>query len=216
MCFSATASFGAGTVLLGVGALTWRSAQQPAELPFAAIPLLFALQQFIEGSIWLSFGAGSASLNAWMTHAYGFFAHVLWPVFVPLAVLLIEPNGARRRAQAVLVVAGVVAGAWLLWSIGAGGIASRPAGRHIEYIVPQGYSELTMTLYLLSTGVSMLMSSHRTVRLFGLLALLSFGVAYAVYATWFVSVWCYFAALLSTVVLFHFHAQSRSLKLAPT
>lgn len=216
MCFSATASFGAGTVLLGIGVLTWRSAQQPAEWPFAAIPLLFALQQFIEGSIWLSFGGGWASLNAWMTDAYGFFSHVLWPVFVPLAVLLIEPRGARRHAQAVLLAAGVVAGGGLLWSIAAGGIASRPAGHHIEYIVPHGYSEMTMTLYLLSTGVSMLMSSHRTVRLFGLLALLSFGVAYAVYTTWFVSVWCYFAALLSTVVLFHFHAKSRSLKLAPT
>ena len=39
---------------------------------------------------------------------------------------------------------------------------------------------------------------------FGVLALLSFGAAYAFYATWFISVWCFFAALLSAVIYLHF------------
>ena len=33
---------------------------------------------------------------------------------------------------------------------------------------------------------------------------MSFGAAYAFYATWFISVWCFFAALLSAVVYLHF------------
>ena len=61
-----------------------------------------------------------------------------------------------------------------------------------------------MTLYLLSTAVSPLLSTHRMVVVFGALALLSFGAAYAFYATWFISVWCFFAALLSAVVYLHF------------
>jgi hypothetical protein len=59
-------------------------------------------------------------------------------------------------------------------------------------------------LYLLSTTVTLLLSSHRTVKLFGALSLLSFGAAYYFYATWFISVWCFFAALLSAVVCLHF------------
>ena len=36
MCFSATASFSAGAVLLVIGSLTLRSASRPRALPFAA------------------------------------------------------------------------------------------------------------------------------------------------------------------------------------
>ena len=39
-------------------------------------------------------------------------------------------------------------------------------------------------------------------KVFGALALLSFGVAYYFYTTWFISVWCFFAAVLS-VVIYH-------------
>jgi hypothetical protein len=51
MCFSARASFSAGAVLLGLGALTLKSVKRPRELTFAAIPLLFAIQQLSEGVI---------------------------------------------------------------------------------------------------------------------------------------------------------------------
>ena len=55
MCFSATASLSAGTLLLGIGTLTLKSARHPRELPFAAIPILVAIQQLTEGVIWLTF-----------------------------------------------------------------------------------------------------------------------------------------------------------------
>ena len=69
-----------------------------------------------------------------------------------------------------------------------------------------------MTLYLLSTAISPLLPTHRMVVVFGTLSLLSFGAAYAFYAAWFISVWCFFAALLSTVVYLHFgvHRRGRS------
>jgi len=66
-----------------------------------------------------------------------------------------------------------------------------------------------MTLYLLSTALSPVLSTHRMVKLFGVLALLSFGAAYAFYATWFISVWCFFAALRSPVVYLHFALRAR-------
>jgi hypothetical protein len=34
--------------------------------------------------------------------------------------------------------------------------------------------------------------------------MLSFAAAYFLYATWFISVWCFFAAVLSAVVYLHF------------
>lgn len=203
MCFSATASFTAGVVLLGIGTLTLKSARLTRELPFAAIPLLFAIQQLSEGAIWLTFRYEAPLLNTVMTQLYSFFSHVLWPVYVPIAVMLIEPPGRRWQALLVFVAAGVAVGAYLLYFMVAFPIVSRPIGHHIEYVSPHFFAVVVMTLYLLSTTVSPMLSTHRMVNVFGVLALLSFAAAYFYYATWFISVWCFFAAILSVTVFFH-------------
>ena len=204
MCFSATASFSAGALLIGIGALTLKSAKHRREWPFAAIPLLFAIQQLSEGVIWLTFSADAPLLNTVMTHVYSFFSHVLWPVYVPVAVLLIEPSGQRRRVLLTFVAAGLAVGLYLLYFLVAFPVVSRPTGQHIEYVSPHFFAAGAITLYLMSTTLSPIVSTHRTVKVFGVLALLSFAAAYALYATWFISVWCFFAALLSAVVYFHF------------
>ena len=207
MCFSATASFAAGTVLLGLGALTLKAARRRRELPFAAIPLLFAIQQLSEGVIWLTFQYEAPQLNTVMTHIYEFFSHVLWPMYVPVAVLLIEPKGWHRQALFAFVAAGVTVGGYLLYILFAFPVISRPTGQHIEYVSPHFYAGVVMTLYLLSTAISPMLSTYRMVKVFGYLALLSFAAVYYFYATWFISVWCFFAALLSAVIYLHFVLQ---------
>ena len=208
MCFSATASFSAGIVLLGIGTLTLKAARQPRELAFAAIPMLFAIQQLSEGVIWLTFRYDAPQLNVAVTHLYSFFSHVLWPAYVPIAVLLIEPPGGRRRTLLAFVAAGVGVAVYLLYFLVAFPIISRPVGQHIEYLSPHFFTAGVMTLYLLATTVSPLVSVHRMVKVFGALALLSFGAAYYFYATWFISVWCFFAALLSAMVYLHFASRT--------
>ena len=212
MCFSATASFTAGALLFGIGVLTLKSANQPRELPFAAIPLLFAIQQLIEGVIWLTFSKEAPLLNAVLTHVYSFFSHVLWPVYLPVAVLMIELPGPRRRSLIALAAAGTAVSAYLLYVLLAFPVVSRPTGQHVEYDSPHFYAAAVMTLYLVSTTVSPLLSTHRAVKVFGALALLSFGAAYYFYATWFISVWCFFAALLSIVIYLHFATRRAAAK----
>ena len=216
MCFSATASFSAGAVLLGLGTLTLKSARHPRELAFAAIPLLFAIQQLTEGVIWLTFRYEAPQLNTVMTHVYSFFSHVLWPAYVPVAVLLIEPVGRRRRALLAFVAAGVAVGAYLLYVLVSFPVVSRTIGQHVEYVSPHFFAAAVITLYLLSTAFSPILSTHRMVKVFGVLALSSFAAAYAFYATWFISVWCFFAALLSAVVYLHFVLRNtRDIAMAP-
>ena len=204
MCFSATASFSAGAVLLGLGALTLKSARRPRELMFAAIPLLFAVQQLTEGVIWLTFRYDAPQISSVMTQVYAFFSHVLWPAWIPLAVLLMEAPGKRHRVLLTFVAAGAAVSAYLLYVLVTFPAVSRPTGQHIEYLSPHFFAAEVMTLYLLATTVSPLLSTHAAVKLFGALALLSFGAAYYFYATWFISVWCFFAAVLSSIILFHF------------
>jgi hypothetical protein len=207
MCFSAGASFAAAAVLLGVGAVALRRVRSARELPFAAIPTLFAIQQLVEGVLWLSFAHDAPNLNVLATHVYSFFSHVLWPVYVPAAVWLIEPPGQRRRALVAVLMVGFAVGAFLLHELVDYPVVSQVTGSHIEYLTPPHYLAAASALYLVSTTASLMLSSHPWVRLFGVTALFSFGLAYAAYTTWFVSVWCYFAALLSVIVCVHMHRQ---------
>lgn len=49
MCFSAGASFAAGTILSIVGVVAINKTDYKKQFFFAATPLLFAVQQFAEG-----------------------------------------------------------------------------------------------------------------------------------------------------------------------
>lgn len=218
MCFSATASFTTGAALLVVGAVTVRRTRRRADVPFALIPGLFGIQQLIEGAIWLTLPDRAPLLNAVLTHVYSIFSHVLWPVYVPIAVLLLEPTPWRRKALVAIAFVGGAVGLYLLYFLVSQPIVSQAQGRHIAYISPHFYVVAVMTLYVLSTCVSMFVSSHKRIRLFGLAAFVAFVAAYAFYAAWLISVWCFFAAALSIVVLLHFPrrpsrlaGQSRSL-----
>ncbi len=204
MCFSASASFVAAGALLPAGAYTMRRARTPSELPYAAIPVLFGLQQLIEGVIWLTFGWDGTALNAAGTFAYSLFSHVLWPLYVPLAALLLEGVRWRRIALVACFAAGSAAGIYLLFNMLRFPIVSRETGGHIEYASPHFYIVVVMAGYLVGTCLSLLFSSHAAVRVFGAAALTAFSLSYVAYTIWLVSVWCFFAAVLSVLVLLYF------------
>ncbi len=212
MCFSASASFVAGTALLAVGAVALRKARHGAERPYAAIPLLFGAQQLIEGMIWLALRPEASMPAPGMTFAYSLFSHVLWPLYVPLAAWLLETVQWRRRALALFLAAGAAAGLYLLVNMLRFPIVARLIGGHVEYASPHFFIVAVMAAYLSATCLSLLFSSHGMVRLFGVAALLSFIAAYALYAEWFISVWCFFAAVLSVIVLLHFTGRKHSTK----
>ena len=211
MCFSATASFTAGIGLLVVGAFTARRARRPAELPFALIPALFGIQQLIEGALWLTFPDEAPHANSVLTHAYSFFSHVLWPIYVPIAVLLLEPVPWRRKLLLGIAVAGAAVGLYLLYFLITEPIVSQVVDRHIRYDSPHFYVAAVMTLYVLATCVSSFISSCNTIRLFGVATFIALVAAYAFYAYWFISVWCFLAAVLSAIVLVHFLREPRPL-----
>ncbi len=214
MCFSAQASFTAAGVLLVIGALTVRRVRVRRELPYALIPVLFGIQQLLEGALWLTFPDRAPHLNTVLTHAYSFFSHVLWPIYVPLAALALEPVPWRRRVLAGIAVAGAAVGLYLLATLFTLPIVATVKGQHIAYESPHFYALVAMSLYLVGTCASLLFSSHQRVIAFGAAAFLSAVAAYAFYATWFISVWCFFAGALSVIVFLHFTDYQRRRGLA--
>ncbi|MEY2115202.1 MULTISPECIES: DUF6629 family protein [Rhodanobacter] len=200
MCFSATASFTASAALAGIGLLGLRRVPDRRYRLLAWIPLLFAAQQFTEGLVWMSYPWAAPGLRGVATQVYSVFSHLLWPVYVPWAVRAIEPGTQRRRWLGLLAMGGLASAAFLAWGMVATPIHVAPVGGHLEYASPHFFLPLSLTLYLAATTLSLAISSRPLVQVFGLLAMISAAVAYAVYARWFISVWCFYAAAVSLIV----------------
>ncbi len=203
MCFSATASFSAGTVLIVLGVATLRATRRKDEIAFAAIPLLFGIQQIVEGVLWLSFSFHAPQINVAMTYLFSIFSHVLWPIFVPFAIGLLEAVPWRRRVIRGFQAIGLLVGLYLLYMLVEFPVVSQ-AGANIVYVSPHFYKAPVMLLYVAATCVSCLFSSEATIRLFGALALVLFMLAYGFFTIALFSVWCFFAAVLSFIIYAHF------------
>ena len=141
MCFSATASFVTAGVAGAIGMVSLTRANEPRELPLAATPIFFALQQSIEGLLWLNLPlAPGGSISTGLTFLYLFFAEVFWPAYAPIAVLLIEPNERRRHLMLICLAVGLGIGAYFLRDI-----LIRPHGAvildgHIVYVTEYRHS----------------------------------------------------------------------------
>ena len=203
MCFSATASFTAGVSLSVLGLATLKKAERKAEIPFAMIPLLFGVQQIIEGMLWLSFRFDAPLLNVIMTYAFTLFSHVLWPVFVPFSIGLVEKVAWRKKVILAFQFIGIAVGLYLLYWVVRFPVTSE-VDEHIVYVSPHYYRVPVMVFYLAATCVGSFFSSHKIINIFGVLALLLFMVAYWIHTVAFFSIWCFFAAILSAVIYLHF------------
>lgn len=205
MCFSATASIVAGTALSVAGvATTVRARKRKAALPFAMLPLLFGIQQLAEGLVWLSFGSQVSSFNAVATYLFSLFAFIIWPIFVPFAVVLLETVPWRRKMLYICQVLGLAVGLYLLYMHTAIPVTSHIAENHIIYTSTHFYGLLVLVLYFISTIGSCLLSSQRILQVFGAITFFSAAAAHWFYTEAFVSVWCFFAAALSIIVCSYF------------
>lgn len=74
----------------------------------------------------------------------------------------------------------------------------------ILYNSPHFYTPVVLVVYLLATCISGLFSSHWCINVFGVLAFILAIVAALVSITTLVSVWCFYAAVLSLLVYLHF------------
>ena len=186
-----------------LGVATVKKAERKAEIPFAMIPLLFGVQQIIEGMLWLSFRFDAPLLNVSMTYAFTLFSHVLWPIFVPFSIGLVETVAWRKKVILAFQFIGIAVGLYLLYWIIRFPVTSE-VDEHIVYVSAHFYRVPVMVLYLAATCVGSFFSSHKIINIFGVLALLLFMVAYWVHAVAFFSIWCFFAAILSAVIYLHF------------
>lgn len=206
MCFSAAGSFGVAGVIAGVGAVAIHRAPPPSHRMLAVIPLLFAVQQAAEGVVWMTIGHPAV---AWLHGAsvaiFLGFALVIWPMWVPISLFVAESNSRRRRVLAVLSWIGMVVGGYASVLLIRGRPVAHVARHSIVYSYVDRGPALVLALYLpcyvLPTVIPFFVSTVSRAKLMGTVLISSLLATFLIERQALTSVWCFFAAVLSVILV---------------
>jgi hypothetical protein len=185
------------------GVATLSKARGPRERPLAALPLVFALQQGIEGMLWRTVPVGHQAGRGLAT-GFAILALIVWPLFVPLAVGLAEKVRKRRRLILALMGPGLGVAGYSVMDIRDHPYMAWPAPHSLVYINDSPFPWPLMLAYLAAVCAPPLLSSSPAIRWFGVVVTLGLAITLGFFFVSLVSVWCFFAAVASAILVGHF------------
>jgi hypothetical protein len=209
MCFSPSASFIASGVIASIGVATLRHVHEPRTLLFASVPMLFALHQFTEGLVWLGLDGRIDRLALHRAAmVFTLYAQAVLPILIPAAIALMELPGWRRRAILWLTALGAIVCIWDGY-----GLIFLPSRVFVDHNSIAYRNVMTgnfwiSCVYIVSTCGSLLLSSHRVVRIYGVLNIFVLTIVQIVKEYAFASVWCFYAATMSALIYWQFRRGS--------
>lgn len=215
MCFSAEASFIVGVALIPAGGYClWASVRKkPSYLAFATVPLFLGIQQIGEGFVWLAIRNDDARQMQTASLFFLFFAQAFWPFWFPVLATIMEPEPKRRWLLAGISLL-AVSWFWILYYpllVDTSLLTIRRDHHSIQYEYPAltVYTYiprwLLRILYCLSVALPLLLSSQKWGRLPGIVLGVSALLAALLFNQAFVSVWCFFAAIMSGYLCWVLH-----------
>jgi hypothetical protein len=209
MCFSAAANFVGSGVLGAVGVVTFTKVKHRRELLFAALPILFAIHQFIEGFVWLGLdGMLSPAVTHDMGAAFMLYAQGLLPFLLPLSVLLFEADVKSRRRMLPFLALGTGTTLYILWALTAFPTQVYVKGNSIVYINQATNNMAVAILYVIATCGSLFFSKVKAMIMFGAANLIILLLVMVVKRYAFTSLWCAYAAVASVIILAYFWISS--------
>ncbi len=203
MCFSAGASFAGGAVITAIGVMTVKTNREPSRRMFAAIPLIFGVQQISEGFVWVALQSPGHDLMLTIaSYLFLFAAVVLWPFYLPLSVMLMEKEKNLRRLLIPFLVVGIIVSLYYGVRLLVNEIEPQINSHHITYTgnFPQRLALIAFAGYAAATLIPLFISSVRKMWLLGLLMAFSCLITGIFFKEYLTSVWCFFAALISGVI----------------
>jgi hypothetical protein len=221
MCFSAEASLAASIVLAPAGSYCMITAlrKAPRLLPLAMAPMLFGIQQFAEGLVWIGLARHNEGLVRGAALTFLFFALAVWPFWFLFCRAVAETSPVRKR---LMIGAAILATGWF-WIVFLP-LAMAPTSawtvRVVQHSIRYEYYDLGVfaytsplamrVLYLACLALPLKFESQR--RNWRWLAAVAGSALVAAYLFQyaFVSVWCFFAATLSTLLVWEFRALNRT------
>ena len=216
MCFSAEASFLAGGLLMPAGAYCiWAAVRKGiGSLPMAAIPIFFGAQQISEGFVWIAYHHHDAALLRSGFLFFLFFALAFWPFWIPLSVAILSDRPKVKRSLAAVAVFGLAFGAFIFGPLalsGGAGLTTQVIYHSLFYnlrdLPPFNQADPLwwQVVYVSIIFFPFVVSPDRRFAYFGILLVAATVISQFVFRYAFVSVWCFFAAILSLQLCYIFY-----------
>jgi hypothetical protein len=201
-----------GSGVLGtIGVVTLTKVKHRREILFAALPLLFAIHQFIEGFVWLGLdGILSPAVAHDMGAAFMLYAQGLLPFLLPLSVLLFEPDARSRKRMRPFLVLGGATTLYILWALTAYPLQLFVKGNSIVYINQATNNIAVAVFYVIATCGSLFFSKMKMMVIFGAANLAIILVVMEVKRYAFTSIWCAYATVASVIILVYFWTSSEA------
>jgi hypothetical protein len=203
MCFSAEASFAGSAIISTIGVATLTKIKKPAEILFAAIPIIFGIQQCAEGVLWVTLKSGGHErLENSATYIFLVTALVIWPTMIPLSVWFMEKVKKRKKVLAYLTTLGVVLSLFYAFCLLVYNVTPQIQNFHILYVdeFPGTLVKIAFACYLVTTIAPIFISSVKRMWLFGILIAVSCLITGIFFTQYLTSVWCFFAAIISILI----------------
>jgi hypothetical protein len=165
----------------------------------------------MEGLLWLDLQAapGMREDSSGLVVMFLLFALGWWPIHAPMAALLAERNGFRRKLMLPFAPAGAGLAAYLLWHMHDQKAGASIEKNHILYDLEFASDVPWALAYLVIVVLPLMLSSYRAVRVLGAIIMTGAVISRLVDREAFISIWCFFAAAASAVVILHFETELR-------
>lgn len=211
MCFSATASFTAAAILVPAGLYCLKKSNDIDQRywALAMLPLLFGLQQLLEGGVWVALTGGDAAAARGFTFGFLFFSHFVWLSWIPYSSYLTENLAGRKHLFLVMTWVGVSMGVYMYvpllftpeWVDVS--IVRQAVDYDLVFALDAYLSQPVQTgFYAMIILLPLLLSSDPYHRVLGGMVMVAALLTWVLYDWVFISVWCYFAAVISLYILF--------------
>jgi hypothetical protein len=215
VCVSAEASFGLTGILVPVGiyCLTIAHQRDRSSLPIAAIPLLFGIQQFSEGLVWVGLSRGNADLTHIAAMIYLFFALVFWLFWIPFSALFLER---RKKIKFILgigtllgLIGGMILFAPIVFNPSTLQVSRIRHSIYYDYADPPALIIAPQTIwhlfYVAVIALPLILLKEKLLIGYCIALVVSAVISHVFYWYAFASIWCFFAAGISLYLCYIFH-----------
>lgn len=202
MCFSANASMISSLILIGIGLASLKKAHPHKSLyPFALLPIFFGIQQAFEWLVWTGFSQNNSNYIYYGSLGFLFFGLIFWPIWIPFCIYSLEHKPIRKRILGWLIGLGILCSVVILY-LGCCSYTTLIAQHHVEYAIPglETHPYLLFLLYITATIIPYFVATYHLLWIFGLALFFAFIASITMFAGTIISIWCFFAALLSVLV----------------
>ena len=205
MCFSLKVSLFSSACLFFVASFLLK--KSPKNCLFY-IPFFFAIQQLAEAGVWATFDYDwGLQWRNLFSYSFLFFAFIIWPVWIPYSFYKLERDKRHQKILRWIFFLGIIISVYLLCQMLTNPITITVVRNSISYYLDS--TNFVDNIYLICIYAFIVISpcfvsTLPRAKVFGILLFLSLVVSCLIYYYAFTSVWCFFAAILSSAIYFAF------------